>query len=577
MKIEMFFDNFELLTDAPNTVAKLREIILQLAVCGKLLPQNLSDEPASVLLKKIKAEKENLVKEKKIREEKNLLKIKKDEIAYEVPQTWVLVRIGDVLNVIRGASPRPKGDPRYFAFERTPYHWVKISDIRKYSQGIFLENTDEFLTKEGADKSVVLEKGTLILTNSATIGVPVVLGIDGGCIHDGYLVFPYVNDNYLDKKYLYYYFLQFQSQLKERAFGGAQLNLNTNIVKNAPFALPPLAEQKRIVEKCDRLLSLCNQIEVRQQQRQESIVRMNESAIAHLLSSQNPDEFRQHWQRICNNFDLLYSIPETIPKLRQAILQLAVQGKLVRQDPKDEPASVLLERIKAEKAKLGTKKKIRAPQDQVITEVDDVPFEIPSHWLWLKIDDFYDVSGGIQKTPKRTPISNFFSYLRVANVHRGKLDLSQLEYFELFEGELERWRLEQNDLLIVEGNGSENEIGRCAVWNGEIHNCVHQNHIIRVRPVGHSGQLFTLLFFNSPSGMAEMRDLAITTSGLYSLSVGKIREILVPVPPLAEQKRIVAKCDRLMSLCDTLEAKLKEARSHSEMLMEVAAKQVLVA
>lgn len=132
-------------------------------------------------------------------------------------------------------------------------------------------------------------------------------------------------------------------------------------------------------------------------------------------------------------------------------------------------------------------------------------------WIWLRIDNFFEVLGGIQKTPKRKPVSHCFPYLRVANVYRSKLDLTEIAYFELFEGELERWQLKAGDLLVVEGNGSETEIGRCAIWNEEIRDCVHQNHIIRCRPIGHNGELFTLLFLNSPAGMAEMKKLAITS------------------------------------------------------------------
>lgn len=577
MKIETFFENFGILTDAPNAVTKLREIILQLAVCGKLFPQNFSDEPASVLLKKIKAEKENLVKEKKIREEKNLLKIKKDEIAYEVPQTWVLVRIGDVLNVIRGASPRPKGDPRYFAFERTPYHWVKISDIRKYSQGIFLENTDEFLTKEGADKSVVLEKGTLILTNSATIGVPVVLGIDGGCIHDGYLAFPYVNDNYLDKKYLYYYFLQFQSQLKERAFGGAQLNLNTNIVKNAPFALPPLAEQKRIVEKCDRLLSLCDQIEMRQQKRQESIVRMNESAINQLLSSQNPDEFSLHWQCICNNFDLLYSIAETIPKLRQAILQLAVQGKLVPQNINDESVLSLLDRIRFEREELVRYGKLAKLKNFSPVASDEIPYQLPKEWVWVPLGELLISSPRNGYSPKPVDYPTKVKTLTLSATTSGRF---KNEYFKYLDEEIEQnshlW-LEDGDILIQRANSIE-YVGIAAIYKGYSHEYIYPDLMMKLRSSNFLEKNYLHLAINNEISRNFLRARATgTSSNMPKINQLTVNSLPIPLPPLAEQKCIVAKVNRLMSLCDTLEAKLKEARSHSETLMEVAAKQVLVA
>ena len=156
----------------------------------------------------------------------------------------------------------------------------------------------------------------------------------------------------------------------------------------------------------------------------------------------------------------------------------------------------------------------------------------------------------------------------VANVYRGRLDLTKVKKFELEPGELERRKLEAGDLLIIEGNGSFNEIGRCAKWNGEIKNCVHQNHVIRCRPRDPTISDFTLLFLNSPNGMDIMQRLAITSSGLYSLSVGKIRQIEIPVPPLTEQRLIVAKVNELMALVDALETHLATARTTAERLMD---------
>lgn len=124
------------------------------------------------------------------------------------------------------------------------------------------------------------------------------------------------------------------------------------------------------------------------------------------------------------------------------------------------------------------------------------------------------------------------------------------------------------DLLIIEGNGSFNEIGRCAQWNGEIPNCVHQNHVIRCRPIDASIAPFVLLFLNSPTGIQIMQRLAITSSGLYSLSVGKIRRIGFPLPPIPEQRRIVAKVEQLMALVDQLEKQLAAARTTAAALMD---------
>jgi type I restriction enzyme S subunit len=147
-------------------------------------------------------------------------------------------------------------------------------------------------------------------------------------------------------------------------------------------------------------------------------------------------------------------------------------------------------------------------------------------------------------------------------VYRSYLELSEVKQFELGTGELEKLRLEPDDLLIVEGNGSATEIGRCARWKGEINNCVHQNHIIRCRPGNKKISQFVELFLNSSLGIEIMMTLAVTSAGLYNLSVGKIRKIPFPLPPLAEQHRIVAKVDQLITICDQLETAI-EAQQHA--------------
>ena len=170
------------------------------------------------------------------------------------------------------------------------------------------------------------------------------------------------------------------------------------------------------------------------------------------------------------------------------------------------------------------------------------------------------MQGGIQKTQLRRPVKNHFPYLRVANVQRDRLCLDRIERYELSNDEVEKWALRSGDLLVVEGNGSADEVGRCAMWDGSIAPCVFQNHLIRVRPEIAEAAKFIQLFLNSPDGAAEMKRLAITTSGLYNLSVGKIRQIPVPLPPLAEQNRIVARVEELRRLCAHLRQRLTQAR-----------------
>ena len=285
-----------------------------------------------------------------------------------------------------------------------------------------------------------------------------------------------------------------------------------------------------------------------------------ETLLGTLTRVESQQEFSTAWARIANHFDILFTTEASIDQLKQTILQLAVMGKLVPQDPNDEPASIALSRV----AKIRrTAREAETKSKKISARVDrqPIPFAMPEGWAWVSIDEFCSVQGGIQKQPKRQPKLNHFPYLRVANVQRGFIDVGEMERFELEHGELEKWELKSGDILIVEGNGSEEEIGRCAIWHGEIEECVYQNHLIRVRPYLVGLEEFVSKFLNSPIGMEEMKRLAVTTSGLYNLSVGKIRVIAVPLPPIEEQHRIVAKVDELMALCDALKARLADAQT----------------
>jgi type I restriction enzyme S subunit len=299
-------------------------------------------------------------------------------------------------------------------------------------------------------------------------------------------------------------------------------------------------------------MALCDRREAARAEREATRDRLAAASLAR-LNAPDPDTFQDDARFALDALSALTTRPDQIKQLRQTILNLAVRGKLVPQDSQDEPASELLKRIGS-----GWSGVSADLQDEVALsdKADDVHAGLSPAWEWAFIEHCFNVSGGIQKTPARTPRNNAFAYLGVGNVYRGRLELTHIKRFELAEGELERYRLEPEDILIVEGNGSANEIGRCAVWRGEIKNCVHQNHLIRCRPRLIGLTPFTALYLNSPDGMAEMKRLAITSAGLYSLSVGKIRKIPLPVPPLAEQRRIVAKVDELMSLSDRLEASL---------------------
>lgn len=259
--LRFIIENFKDLTLADGAVGELKNAILSLAVKGKLVPQDKCDEPANVLVERIKEEKDRLVKEKKIKKEKPLPEISKDEIAYELPKDWEWVRLGEISTILRGSSPRPKGDPRFFTDERTEYNWITIWDITNKSDGRYLIDTREFLTEEGSKKSTYVEKGEIIIAVSGSVGKSTVLGIDG-YIYDGLAVIKNLENSNL-RDYMYLYLQAILTNINNMSEGTSMPNINTQVLKELIIPLPPLNEQKRIVEKVDKLMKVCDELELR--------------------------------------------------------------------------------------------------------------------------------------------------------------------------------------------------------------------------------------------------------------------------------------------------------------------------
>lgn len=428
----------------------------------------------------------------------------------ELPEDWKWVRIADVCETTSGGTPS-RQQAEYFG---GGIPWVKSGELE---DGLIRE-TEETITKQGLANSSakVFPAGTpLVALYGATVGRTALLGIDAATNQAVCALFP--EKTTLSPHYLLRYLQSQRQNLIEVSIGGAQPNISQKIVRDWPLPLPPLDEQHRIVAKIERLFA--------------------ESRTAR---------------------EALDGVPALIKRFRQSVLAKAFRGELTECDPGDEPASALLERIRAERRAKSKKNIEPEPPD-----INGLP-ELPEGWEWTSVGQAGDVVGGIQKTPARTPKNNAFPYLRVANVLRGQLNLSAVYQFELQAGELERWRLESGDVLIVEGNGSLNEIGRCALWHGEIPDCVHQNHIIRVRFESGIDPNYFHHYLNSTRGIDAITSVASSTSGLYTLSVSKVQRIGFPVCPLAEQRRIVAKIEALFAQADAIADAVNIARRRAE-------------
>ncbi len=263
-------------------------------------------------------------------------------------------------------------------------------------------------------------------------------------------------------------------------------------------------------------------------------------------------EIEKEFTRLDAGIAAIRRLQAHLKRYRAAVLQAACEGRLVptesalarKEGRAFKPAEVALRRA------LDTERPLPRRELQPTPKLRP----LPAGWSWARAAEFAEVQGGIQKQPSRAPRTNAYPFLRVANVLRGRLDLREIHQIELFGDELERLRLQRGDLLIIEGNGSASEIGRMAVWDGSIPDCVHQNHIIRLRPSSEVLPQYVAIYWNSPEGRAAVAAKASSTSGLFTLSVSKVGSLPVPIPPIAEQHRIVAEVEAKLSDIDALVA-----------------------
>ena len=573
MNTETFFQQFELLADAPNGIAKLRELILQLAVQGKLVPQNPDDEPADVLLERIKAEKERLVKERKIRNTKTDSNINID-VLIELPDKWALCQIGDFA-IIQGGKRLPKGTT--FSKTVTPHIYIRVTNMKN---GTLIKDNLKYIDSEiyNAIEKYIIEKEDIYVTIAGTIGevgeVPDFFNKMNLTENAAKIVF-----RELDKTYLILALNSnfVQKQFTEKTNQQAQSKLALKRIANTLIPLPPLAEQHRIVEKVNRLMELCDKLETQQQQQHTKTLQLATVATSRLTSAKTPEAFKQHWQNISKNFDLIYSTPENIKQLRQTILQLAVMGKLVPQNPDDEPASVLLAKIKAEKEKLIKEGKIKKSKKLKAIASDEMPFDLPNSWIFTNIGELaqslrYGTSKKCNYEVEGNPV------LRIPNLLDGGIDTSDLKFAGLSESELNELKVLKDDLLMIRSNGSKSLVGRTSVLREDLDNYAYAGYLVRIRLLRkYISSIYLHLVLESKYIRDQIEIPVRTTTGVKNINSTEISNLVIPLPPLAEQHRIVAKVNQLMTYCDELEAKLTQSLSDKEKLMDTAVYQLLTA
>ena len=523
------------------TAQQLKNSILQMAVQGKLVPQDPGDEPASVLLQRIKAEKQELIKTGKIKKDKKSSEIFRgathnlpyayceqigkeirdisDEIPFEIPESWEWVRLSSICTkLVDGDHNPPKGEK-----STTQYYMLSSTNI---NHNTLVElNKVRYLNKEIFEKENSRTKvsvGDVFFTSVGSLGRSCVF--QGGhniCFQRSVTVISTLIYNY----YLKYFFDNpfFQDKIVREATGTAQKGFYLNQLSECIIPLPPLSEQHRIVAKIEQLLPFIEKYE----QAETQLTALNTS------------------------------FPEM---LKKSILQESVQGKLVPQNPFDEPASVLLERIRAKKQELIKQGKIKKDKhesaiitrDKIPYEIidgkerciaDEVPFELPDSWCWCRLGTIFQ-----HNTGKTLNSSNhqgtMMQYITTSNLYWDRFELDKLREMLFTDSEVEKCTVTKGDLLVCEGG----DIGRAAIWNYDYPMRI-QNHIHRLRSYAPVEVYFFyyVFYLYKRAGLIGGKGI-----GIQGLSSNAIDKLLIPLPPLAEQKKIVAKIEELMQYCDKL-------------------------
>ena len=334
------------------------------------------------------------------------------------------------------------------------------------------------------------------------------------------------------------------------------------LLKKSSFPLPPLAEQHRIVAKVNELMAICDKLEETFRKRQETRQHLTLSGLSR-LSKPNPDEkvFREDVGFLLKNFAQITEYPEQMGEIRKTILNLAVRGRLVPQDPNDEPASELLKKIAEEKKKMIGEGKMK--KEKVLPPIDEEekPFEVPEGWEWVRLGKVAHSKAGKTLHSNKNK-GTFKRYLCTANVKWFLINVSNLKTMRFEEHELKQYQLQRGDVLILEGG----EAGRTAVWSNNNTDIYYQNHIHRVRFFGKISPYFfpLTIYTDFHNGRLSSYCAGLT---IKCLSAGRLAKYTFPLPPLAEQHRIVAKVNELMAVCDKLETSLiNQGQTRSKLL-----------
>jgi type I restriction enzyme, S subunit len=552
----MLLSNLNLLATAPGGVARLRELILTLAVQGKLVPQDSKDEPASELLKKIRAEKNRLIAVKTLKREKDEPALTDDALPFDLPVSWSWAALGEVIDIVRGITFPATQKTREAAPGRIAC--LRTSNVQKtieWEDLLFVDRS--FMGRE--DQLIQHHDIVMSMANSRELVGKVAL-IDqiphAEATFGGFLgvlrprkIDPLYAMAVLRTPYARSLLIDSSSQTTNIA------NVSLAKLRPLPFPLPPKAEQSRIVTRVEELMRLCDALEAKGQLEGTQHAQLVSTLLATLTDSETPAQLADNWHRIATHFDLLLYRPEAVDALEQTILQLAVRGLLVPQDPKDEPASVLLKKIRAEKDKLIAEGKIKRDKPLPPIAEDEQPFALPQGWEWVRFGQ----------------IANIASNLVPPGLHATKWQVAP-DCIEKATGRLLRRRTVAQAEII-----SPNHLFKPGqILYSKIRPSLSKAVLVDFEglcsadmyPIESPLDSEYLLMYILSQPFLDQVSIAENRVKMPKLNQEALVAFTVALPPLAEQSRIVTRVAQLRRLCADLRQRLSASQSTQAHLAE---------
>lgn len=560
MNAALLLEHYARIADAPDAITKLRRFVLDLAVRGKLVEQDTGDEPAAELLKRISVERARLAKAGEIRKPKPLPAI--DDPLFDLPFNWAWVPIREI------TSDRGQSIPA------APFTYIDVTAINKEA-GVVAEPKVLLPTEAPSRARKITQKGDVIyscvrpyLLNVAVIEQdfdPAPIASTAFAILNGYgLVLPR------------YIWIVLRTPFMIECVEATQRGQAYPAINDADFAvlsfpLPPLAEQHRIVAKVDELMALCDQLEAARAEREHRRDRFALSTLAK-LNEPDPETFAKGARFALANLAPLTTRPDQIKQLRQTILNLAVRGKLVRQDAPDEPAANLFQRVQSEKARLAKAGIIPRPKESA-RDLDFLTEALPSSWLAIALGDVCNLVTSGSRGWGEFYADSGPGFIRAQNIRFGKLRLDGIACVNPpAKSEGARTQVAKGDLLIViTGAGVTNP----ALLDTDLGEAYVSQHVGLVRPCDPELSRWLLLCLMADAGGRAELIMRAYGAGKPGLNLDNIRSLSVPLAPLAEQHRILAKVDKLIALCDQLEASITSGEQTRSRLWEAVLHEAL--